>query len=109
MHLAFRKQVQYIYDEWLAKALPNLTEEQLVAATAQSENVKFAPGQIIFRQGDPADKFYIITKGQVDVLRIDKKTGKEIEVARLSPGQYFGEIGVLGRTERTATVKAVTE
>src|SRR5215471_7816608 len=109
MVLAFLKQVQYIYDEWLAKALPQLSEEQLIAATAQSENVKFAPGQIIFHQGDPADKFYIITKGQVDVLRTDKRTGQEMQVARLSEGQYFGEIGLLGRTERTATIKAVTD
>src|SRR6266571_1825937 len=109
MILAFRKQVRVIYDEWLAKALPQLSEEQLIAATAQSENVKFDAGQIIFRQGDPSDKFYIITKGQVDVLRSDKKGGPEVQVARLSEGQYFGEIGVLGRTERTATVKAVTE
>ena len=109
MVLAFRKQVRVIYDEWLAKALPQLSEEQLIAATAQSENVKFAPEQIIFRQGDPSDKFYIITKGQVDVLRMDKRTGQETQVARLAEGQYFGEIGLLGRTERTATVKAVTE
>jgi CRP-like cAMP-binding protein len=108
MVLAFRKQVQYIYDEWIAKAIPQLSEEQLIAATAQSENLKFAAGQIVFRQGDPADKFYIITKGQVDVLRADKRTGHEVQVARLSEGQYFGEIGVLGRTERTATIKAVT-
>src|SRR2546421_1055262 len=108
MVLAFRKQVQYIYDEWIAKAIPQLSEEQLIAATLQSENVKFTAGQIVFRQGDPADKFYIITKGQIDVLRTDKKTGQEMQVARLSEGQYFGEIGVLGRIERTATIKAVT-
>jgi hypothetical protein len=108
MVLAFRKQVRLIYDEWIAKAIPQLSEEQLIAATLQSENVKFTAGQIVFRQGDPADKFYIITKGQVDVLRTDKKTGQEMQVARLSEGQYFGEIGVLGRTERTATIKAVT-
>lgn len=109
MVLAFRLQVRRIYDEWLAKAMPQLSEEQLIAATAQAENVKFAPEQIVFRQGDPADKFYIITKGQVDVLRADKKGGSEMQVARLAEGQYFGEIGVLGRTERTATIKAVTE
>src|SRR5207244_10296241 len=70
---------------------------------------KVDAGQIIFRQGDPSDKFYIITKGQVDVLRMDKRTGQETQVARLAEGQYFGEIGLVGRTERTATVKAVTE
>ena len=78
MVLAFRKQVRLIYDEWIAKAIPQLSEEQLIAATLQSENVKFTAGQIVFRQGDPADKFYIITKGQVDVLRTDKKTGQEM-------------------------------
>lgn len=89
--------------------MPQLSEEQLIAATAQSENVKFPAGQIIFRQGDPSDKFYIITKGQVDVLRTDKRNSREVQVARLGEGQYFGEIGVLGRTERTATVKAATD
>src|SRR5437588_6357765 len=60
MVLAFRVQVRQIYDEWLAKAMPKLSEEQLIAATTQAENVKFGPDQIIFHQGDTADKFYII-------------------------------------------------
>lgn len=109
MVLAFRKQLQYVYDEWLAKAMPQLSEEQLIAATAQSENAKFAPGEIIFRQSDPANKFYIITKGQVDVTRVPKKDTPEIVVGRLSEGQYFGEIELLGRTERSVTAKAVAE
>lgn len=109
MVLAFRLQVRRIYDEWLAKAMPQLSEEQLIAATAQSENVKFVAGQTIFRQGDPADKFYIVTKGQVDVFHSAKKNGPEIPIGRLSEGQFFGEIELLGRTERAVTVKAVTE
>jgi CRP-like cAMP-binding protein len=109
MILAFRKQLQYVYDEWLAKAMPQLSEEQLVAATAQSENVKFTPGQIIFRQDDPADKFYIITKGQVDITRSIKKDGPEVPVGRLGEGQYFGEIELLGRAFRSVTARAVGE
>lgn len=108
MVLAFRKQLQYVYDEWLAKAMPQLSEEQLIAATAQSENVKFNTGQIIFRQGDPADKFYIITKGQVDITRQIKKDGQEVPVGRLTEGMYFGEIELLGKAERSVTAKAVT-
>jgi len=108
MVLAFRQQVRQIYDEWLAKALPQLSEEQLIAATAQSQNEKFAPGQIIFRQGDPADKFYIITKGQVDIFRSAKKDAPEMSVGRLSEGQFFGEIELLGRAERAVTAKAVS-
>lgn len=109
MVLAFRKQLQYVYDEWLAKAMPQLTEEQLIAATAQAENVLFKPGDVIFRQSEPADKFYIITKGQVDVTRAPKKGAPEIAVGRLGEGQYFGEIELLGRTERSVTAKAVNE
>ncbi|MBA2286842.1 MAG: cyclic nucleotide-binding domain-containing protein [Ktedonobacteraceae bacterium] len=108
MVFAFRSQVRYVYDEWLAKAMPQLSEEQLIAATAQSQNETFPADHIIFRQGDPADKFYIITRGQVDVVRMDKRSGQETQVARLAEGQYFGEIGLLGRTERTATIKTVT-
>ena len=107
MLLAFRQQVRVIYDEWLAKALPQLSEEQLIAATAQSQNEKFAPGQVIFRQGDPADKFYIITKGQVDISRSAKKDGSEMSVGRLLEGQFFGEIELLGKAERAVTAKAV--
>jgi len=107
MLLAFRQQVRVIYDEWLAKALPQLSEEQLIAATAQSQNEKFAPGQVIFRQGDPADKFYIITKGQVDISRSAKKDGPEMSVGRLLEGQFFGEIELLGKAERAVTAKAV--
>ncbi len=107
MVLAFRQEIRKIYDEWLAKALPELSEEQLIAATAQSQNESFAPGQIIFRQGDLADKFYIITKGQVDISRTAKNGGPEIDVGRLSEGQFFGEIELLGKAERAVTAKAV--
>ena len=107
MLLAFRQQVRVIYDEWLAKALPQLSEEQLIAATAQSQNEKFAPGQVIFRQSDPADKFYIITRGQVDISRSAKKDGPEMSVGRLLEGQFFGEIELLGKAERAVTAKAV--
>lgn len=107
MLLAFAYQLRRIYDEWLAKSIPQLSEEQLIAATQQSELVKFTPGQIIFKQGDAADRLYIVTRGQVQILRTDKRSGQEIELARISQGQYFGEIGVLGRVERTATAKAV--
>ena len=77
-------------------------------ASSNAEQVKFVAGQIIFRQGDPADKLYIITKGQVEVLRSDKRGGREIRVAQLNEGQYFGEIGVLSQAERTATIQALT-
>ncbi|MFZ0306230.1 MAG: cytochrome P450 [Terracidiphilus sp.] len=66
--------------------------------TAPSRN--FRQGEIIIRQGDIATAFYIVERGIVSV----SKDGKV--VARLAPGQYFGEIGILQGVPRTATVTA---
>jgi CRP-like cAMP-binding protein len=47
-------------------------------------------------------------KGQVEVWLFDTRNGREIRVARLNEGEYFGEMGVLSRTRRTATIRAIT-
>lgn len=57
------------------------------------------------KQGDVADKFYILTRGQVEIVR-EQPDGQEILITRLGPGQYFGEIGLLHGGKRTATVRA---
>ncbi|HMQ31777.1 MAG TPA: cyclic nucleotide-binding domain-containing protein [Chloroflexaceae bacterium] len=107
MLAAFATQSRYVYDEWLARALPRLREDLLVAATAQARPVRFAAGATIFREGDPADALYVISRGQVEVSR--REGGRAEPLARLAEGQFFGEIGALGRGRRSATVTALTE
>ncbi len=107
--IAFLVQSRKVYDEYLAKALPTLTEAQLVQTTARLARHKFEPGQIIVRQGDPADNFYIISKGQVEIMREQTDGGQPILVTRLGSGQYFGEIGLLHGGKRTATVRAAED
>jgi CRP-like cAMP-binding protein len=104
---AFLYQVRRIYDEWLAKALPTLSREQLISFSSHAQPEVFGADKIIFKQGDAADRFYIITKGTVEISRSDKR-GNVTPVATLGQGDYFGEIGILGRTRRTATAKTVT-
>lgn len=103
--LAFLVQARKVRNEYLAKALPKLSPEQQVEATTRLEREAFAPGAVILKQGDVADKFYILTKGQVEILR-EQPDGQEILITRLGPGQYFGEIGLLHGGKRTATVRA---
>jgi len=55
-----------------------------------------------------ADRLYIITRGEVEVTQHDG-TGHERHVRNLLPGQYFGEIGMLAESLRTATVRARTD
>jgi CRP-like cAMP-binding protein/Fe-S-cluster-containing dehydrogenase component len=69
------------------------------------ELLRFAPGQIIARQGDPADSFYLVRIGFVKIS--ESYPGGELVLAYLSRGDYFGEIGLLGGGVRTATCTAL--
>ena len=66
---------------------------------------RFAPGQVISSQGDPADSFYLVRIGFVKIS--EKYPGGELVLAYLSRGDYFGEIGLLGGGVRTATCTAL--
>ncbi len=69
------------------------------------ELVRFAPGQVIARQGDAADSFYLVRIGFVKIS--ENYPGGELVLAYLSRGDYFGEIGLLGGGVRTATCAAL--
>ena len=66
---------------------------------------RFAPGQVIARQGDTANSFYLVRIGFVKISEI--YPGGELVLAYLSRGDYFGEIGLLGGGVRTATCTAL--
>jgi ABC-type lipoprotein export system ATPase subunit len=97
-----------IVNEYVAKALSTLSVDQLALVTRQLESRTFTPGAPIISQGEPADQFYIITKGQVEIL-LHQPDGHAISVATMGAGQYFGEIGLLRGGARTATVRASGE
>lgn len=65
-------------------------------------------GTVIIRQGDPADNFYVIGNGRVEVTQTDE-SGKSRVLRQMSGGEFFGEIGLLSRVPRTATVTALTD
>ena len=67
------------------------------------ESVQVPAGQPVFRQGDPADRFYVIETGTADVV------GDGRIVTKLGPGDGFGEIALLRRVPRTATVLAASD
>src|SRR5262249_10152249 len=94
-----------IVNEYVAKALSTLSIDQLGWVTSQLESRAYAPGTPIITQGEVADQFYIITKGQVDIL-LHHPGGPDIPVTTLGAGQYFGEIGLLRGGASTATVRA---
>jgi NADH dehydrogenase len=63
----------------------------------------FEPGQVVFRQGDIGDRVYLVLTGAADVVR--SENAAEVHVARLEPGDWFGEMALLNETTRGATVR----
>jgi CRP-like cAMP-binding protein len=73
-------------------------------------SLKYAPftkGEALTKQGAKAHWLYIISKGECSV-RVAAKSGEK-EVARLSGGQFFGEMSLLTGAERSATVVALSD
>ena len=67
------------------------------------EPVVVPAGHVVFNQGDVGDRYFVIESGEADVI------GDGHVVAALGPGEGFGEIALLRRTRRTATVRARSE
>jgi predicted MFS family arabinose efflux permease len=88
-----------------ATASRPVLERLLSSAT----DVSFTPGVAIVREGDPADALYVLTDGEVEVTARGEAAGPEHRLRTLTAPAYFGEIGVLARIPRTATVTALSE
>jgi len=84
----------------MLQPLPLPAIEQLARGL---EPVNVSARQVVIHQGDPGDRFYVIEKGRADVI------GDGRLVTTLGPGEGFGEIALLRRVRRTATVQAATE
>lgn len=81
------------------RSLPLPSVEQLARGL---EPVAVEAGAVVFEQGDAGDRYYLIESGEADVV------GDGRIVATLGSGEGFGEIALLRRTPRTATVRART-
>ncbi|WP_067440354.1 MFS transporter [Nocardioides jensenii] len=84
----------------MLRTLPLPSVEQLARGL---EHLEVSAGHMVFSQGDLGDRYYVIEAGEVQVV------GDGAVVATLGPGEGFGEIALLRRTPRTATVVATTD
>ena len=66
---------------------------------------EFSKGDVIIKEGNPGREMYIIQSGSVEVTKSDGN--REVVLATLSRGDFFGEMAILENTNRTATVKAI--
>jgi len=82
--------------------LSNLSERQLFELARRVKSVEFAAGDVLFRQGDSGDSFYVVEDGCFTVTNAEG-----MELAQCGKGQCFGELALLKSEPRAATVTAL--
>jgi CRP-like cAMP-binding protein len=69
---------------------------------------RFAPGQVIFREGDESDTCYVVRRGHCRAVR-ENTDGRTIALAHFGPGDIFGELAMFDDERRSATLEALDE
>jgi ABC-type lipoprotein export system ATPase subunit len=94
-----------IVNEYVAKAMPALTREQMLQATRIAKLHHYKPGTMILTEGTNADAFYIVTKGTVEVI-LPRAKQSDVVVLQLGPGKVLGEMAFFHERKRKASVRA---
>ncbi len=94
-----------IVNEFVAKALPTLTFDQLLAATHKAKVLQYEPGSLILTEGRNSDAFYVVSKGTVEVI-LPRPGQSDVIALELGPGKYFGEMEFFHERRSRASIRA---
>jgi ABC-type lipoprotein export system ATPase subunit len=94
-----------IVNEYVAKAMPALSHDQLLLASKQAKVQRYEPGAMILQEGTSGDQFYIVSKGSVEIV-LQRANAADVIAAQIGPGQYFGEMEFMHGQRRSASVRA---
>lgn len=83
-----------------------MDEKEVADIRAIMQEMKFRPGQVIIREGEVGDLFYVITEGHAEIL-IRDADGAELILHEAGPGDFFGELSMLTNEPRSARIRAV--
>lgn len=85
-----------------------LDPEAAAALRAATNVVRIAKGGILFREGDPGDRLYVIEEGKIK-LGTASADGRDALLAVIGPGEMIGELSLFDPGPRTATATALTD
>ncbi|MCW9026563.1 MAG: cyclic nucleotide-binding domain-containing protein, partial [Thiovulaceae bacterium] len=81
----------------------SLSFDELYNLAKKSNIVEYEVNQEIISQGDRANNLYILLSGEVEIIKNNEK------INELHSSDYFGEIAIVAKTKRTATVRAIND
>jgi len=91
----------------ILRALPyfaDLSDDLIENVCELSEQIDLESGDVIIEEGSESEEMYVVAEGELVVTKLSG--GKEVELARINPGEVVGEIALLDEAPRTATVAA---
>ena len=87
------------------RAFQQFTDSELLALAASLREKSLRKGQVLLRQGDMSDEMYVVRRGSLVISK--PVTGRVEQVlARIGPGDFFGEMALFDHSPRSATVQA---
>jgi len=101
-------------DDWMttllqSKAFHRIPPANIQAIFMRMQRVDYQSGDVVIKQGDEGDYFYVIVKGRCLVTRETPLSKEGIKLAELGMGDTFGEEALISDAKRNATVKMLTE
>jgi len=96
-----------LVDETIANTLSLLDHPHMLEATRMLEHFTYQAGIPILKQGQQVEYFFMVTSGVVEVVLCNRR--KEFTVARLGPGQFFGEVELVRGGQSIASVRAASD
>jgi CRP-like cAMP-binding protein len=96
---------QMLQSELFSK-IPMANIHQLFALL---EEIEFSAGDVVIKQGDPGEHYYIVSEGRCAVSRKPTPKSNDIKLAELKTGDSFGEEALISESTRNATITMITD
>jgi rhodanese-related sulfurtransferase len=101
-------------DDWMTTLLQTRSFHRIPPANIQAifmrmQRVPYLAGDVVIKQGDEGDYFYVIVKGQCMVTRETPLNRDGIKLAELGVGDTFGEEALIAEAKRNATITMITD
>ena len=87
----------------------DLTKEEFMEVVNILMVRQVIKGDVIVKEGESGDSIYVIAGGEFEVLKFDPLKKKDLLLAKLKPGDFFGEFGFFSNQKRYATVRAIED